>query len=118
MDFLVAILKMIFSLAFILCLIYIFFKFGGGKFQQIQNGRFIKILERVPLSKDNSMLVLKIGEKAYVVSSTMNGVEIINELNQADIERLEETRTIPQYTTLKEIYDHFMEKRKINNEKK
>jgi flagellar protein FliO/FliZ len=118
MDFLIALVKVVFSLAFILCLIYISFKFGGGKLQEIQNGRFVKILDRVPLSKDNSIIVLKIGERAYTVSSTLKGVEIINELEQREIEKLEELRAVPQYAGLKEAYNHFMEKRKINNNDK
>lgn len=37
-------------------------KYGGNKLQDIQKGKYIKIVETT-ISKENSLLVVKIGQK-------------------------------------------------------
>lgn len=95
-------IKLIVFLPFIIFLIYLLFKFGGPKLQEMQNGRYMKILDRMPLSKDNNLLIVKIGEKAYVVSSSQGKVEIHMELSEEEIRKVEMKNNIPQYTNLKD----------------
>lgn len=97
--------KIIIFLPFILMLIYISMKFGGSKLQNIQNGKYIKILERAPISKENSLLVVKIGQKGYVMTSTNGKIEIISELSQKEIIEVEASKAIPQYENLKDFYE-------------
>ncbi|WP_368487892.1 flagellar biosynthetic protein FliO [Clostridium sp. BJN0013] len=99
------IFKIIISLGFILCLIYISVKYGGGKLQSIQNGRYVKIFERTQISKENSLLVVKIGDRAYVISSTNSKVEIIYELNEKEISDMENMRSVYEYKNLKDLYN-------------
>ncbi|MGE5628553.1 MAG: flagellar biosynthetic protein FliO [Solirubrobacterales bacterium] len=89
MDFLIMLIKVLVALSVILLLIYISARLGGGKLQNIQNGRYIKILERVPISKENSMLAVKIGEKAYVVSSTTGRIEIVKQISPEELAAME-----------------------------
>lgn len=98
-------LRTIIALLFILMLIYISMKYGGSKLQNIQNRRYIKILERVPISKENSLLVVKIGQKGYVMASTNGKVEIISELSQEEIIEVVDSKAIPQYNDLKDFYE-------------
>jgi flagellar protein FliO/FliZ len=98
-------LRTIMALLFILMLIYISMKYGGSKLQNIQNRRYIKILERVSISKENSLLVVKIGQKAYVMASTNGKVEIISELSQEEIIEVVTLNAIPQYKDLKDFYE-------------
>lgn len=100
-------LKIIIFLPFVLLLIYISAKFGGSKLQSIQNGRYIKVLERVPLSKENNLMVVKIGEKGYIMSSTQGKVEILMDMNDGEIQKVQNPHEISQYTAyeaLKEFY--------------
>lgn len=107
MDFqlLWMVFKIIISLGFILCLIYISVKYGGGKLQSIQNGRYIKVVERTQVSKENSLLVVKIGQRAYVLSSTNSKIEIIYELNEREISDMEKIREVYEYKDLKDLYN-------------
>lgn len=89
MDLFPMFIKVVVALAIILLLIYISAKLGGGKLQGMQNGRYIKILERVPISKENSMLAVKIGEKAYVVSSTTGRIEIVKQISPEELAAME-----------------------------
>lgn len=104
LQFLWMFLKIIIFLPFILLLIYISVKYGGNKLQDIQNGKYVKVLERTPVSKENSLLVVKIGDKAYVMSSTANKVDILVELEKEEISKIETSKVIPEYTSFKEFY--------------
>lgn len=101
-------LNMIFRIAivlpFILILVYISLKYGGTKLQKMQDGKFIKILEKVPVSKDNSIMVVKMGNKAYVVTSTNSKIDILRELNGDEEVKLAASREIPQFASLKDFY--------------
>lgn len=113
-------LKIVIFLPFILILIYISMKYGGSKLQNIQNGKYIKILERASISKENSLLVVKIGQKGYVMASTNRKIEIITELSQEEIIEIEASKVIPQYENLKDFYEKtglkkISEKVPINN---
>lgn len=98
-------LKVIVSLLFILLLIYISMKYGGNKLQDIQKGRYIKVLERTPISKENTLLVVKIGTSGFVMASTNGKIEIISQLTKEEIEKIEVSKVIPQYENLKDFYE-------------
>lgn len=103
------IFKIVVFLPFIIFLIYIALKYGGTGLQKMQNGRFIKILERVQVSKDNSIMVVKMGEKSYVMTSTPHSMEILRELDTEEDKRLSVQKAIPEYRyrSLKEMYVNF-----------
>ncbi|MFL0195496.1 flagellar biosynthetic protein FliO [Clostridium sp. WILCCON 0269] len=99
------IFKIIISLGFVLCLIYVSAKYGGSKLQSIQNGRYVKVIERTQLSKENSLLVVKIGSRAYVISSTNSKIEIVCELSNTEISEIENVKSIYEYRDLKDLYN-------------
>jgi flagellar protein FliO/FliZ len=95
-DYLLLIIKVVFSLIFILGLIILTFKYGGGKLQLLQNKRYLKILERISLSKENSLLVVKMGAKAFVISSSHSNIQILNEVSEEELINLEKLNETPQ----------------------
>jgi flagellar protein FliO/FliZ len=105
LQFLGMLLKIIIFLPFILLLIYISIKYGGNKLQDMQNGRYIKILERAAISKENALLVVKIGEKGYVMSSASGKIEVVSELDEKEILKVEASRAIPEYESLQDFYE-------------
>ena len=110
------ILQLVGTLVFILGLIYLSLKYGGTKLQGMQNGRYIKIIERVPVTKDNCLLVVKMGEKAYVITSTVGKIDILKELNEDEQLKLQDKKSITQLTTMTDLYKNLKMKRKINND--
>jgi len=96
MDYFILIIKLIFSLIFILGLIILTFKYGGGKLQLLSNKKYLKILERISLSKENSILVVKMGTKAFVISSSNSNIKILNEVSEEDLLSLEKSIESPQ----------------------
>lgn len=104
LQFIWMMFRTVMALLFVIFLIYISMKYGGGKLQNIQKNKFINILERAQISKENSLLVVKVGEKMYVISSTSGRIEIVYELSQDEICKLEDKKSIPQYKSLKDFY--------------
>ena len=107
MEFITLLLKIVLSLIFIVFVIHLSFRLGGSKLQDMQNGKYMKIIERVAVSKDNSLLVVKFGEKAFVVASAQGKVDILKELETEEIKKLEETHKLPQYKNLSDIIKNF-----------
>jgi flagellar protein FliO/FliZ len=102
--------KILMFLPFVVILVYISLKYGGSGLQKLQNGKFIKVLERVPISKENNIMVIKMGSSAYVVTSTSKSIEILKELNSEEVAQLQEAKAVPQYKGLKDMYANFTRK--------
>lgn len=115
-EFWIMLLKIVLFLPPILFLIYASLKYGGGKLQNIQSGKFIKILEKAVISKENSLLVVKIGEKGFVVSSTSSKIEILLELSDEELDLVSKQKIIPQYNSLKDLLKKVNKKKEEDNE--
>ncbi|MFL0251624.1 flagellar biosynthetic protein FliO [Clostridium neuense] len=98
------IIKFIIFFPIIILLIYVSLKYGGSKFQDMQNGKYIKVLEKTSLSKEASLLIVKIGLKGYVISSTPSKTEILMEISDEELYSLEKVRKIPQYKSFGEFF--------------
>lgn len=116
LDLVKMILEIFLFVPFVLFLFYISVKIGSSKMQTLQNGRYIKILERVGLSKDNGLLVAKIGGKGYVISSCSGKIEILLEVSEEDLKKIEAAKPLPQYSDLKELVEKFKFKKGDKNE--
>lgn len=112
-NYLLLIIKTIFSLIFILGLIILTFKFGGGKLQLLQNKKYLKILERISLSKENNILVVKMGTKAFVVSSSHSNIEILREVSEEDLIKLEKSVESPKNDKLMELIKNWRKKGRV-----
>lgn len=110
-NFWIMLLKIVVFLPFILLLFYLSVKYGGNKLQGIQNGRFVKVLERVAISKENSLIVVKLGEKGYVLTSSAGKVDTLLELSDEELIKLEASKEIPEYASLKDFYKKVTTKR-------
>jgi len=115
MSVLLMILKLVVALLVILPLIYISIKYGGNRLQNMQNGNYMKILERLTLTKENSLLIIKIGEKAYVFSSSGSKLEILMELEPEELKKIQESKKVTQYKDFNEFYRNFKGKLNIHS---
>lgn len=112
---LLMILKLVVALLIILPLIYVSIKYGGNKLQNMQNGNYMKVLERLTLTKDNSLLVIKIGEKGYIFSNSGSKLEILMELDSEEVKKIQESKDITQYKNFNEFYKDFKTKFNIGD---
>ena len=112
-DYFILAVKVVFSLVFVLCLIYLSFKYGGGKLQSLQNTRYLKVLERVPLSKENNILVVKMGNQGFVLSSSQSKIEIIKEISEEDLLGIENAKMFTKNKTVSNVLKNWREKGRL-----
>lgn len=92
MDLIFMIIKLIFALVVVLGLMYLVFKISGNRLNKFNEGKYVKVLERVQISRDTSIVVIKIGKKGYIMSSSTNNTEKFDEISEEDIVLLEEEK--------------------------
>ncbi|MEG0133736.1 MAG: flagellar biosynthetic protein FliO [Clostridium sp.] len=51
----------------------------------------MKIVERLQVSKDNSLLIVRIGEKFYLVTSAQGKIDIVREIELAEVNTYKNT---------------------------
>lgn len=104
MDFIFLLFKLIFALAVVLGLMYLSFKLSNNKLSQFNEGKYIKVLERNQISKDTAIVVVKIGKKGYVLSTSNNSTSKIDELSEEEVFLLEEEKRLEKEKVSKQ-YD-------------
>lgn len=115
-QFLEMILNLIVVLPFIILLIYISVKYGGNKLQHMQSGKFIKIIERVSLSKDSTLSIAKIGDKVFLIASNSNNTEILMEIDEEQLKKMENVNSGSQYGNLNKFIIKLKSKKEDKNE--
>ncbi len=91
-EFLGMIVRLVLALVFTLGLMFLSFKLMGKKIDATNNNKYIKVIERVQITKENAILIVKIGEKGYVMTSTAGHMEKISELSEEEIRIIEEAK--------------------------
>ncbi len=116
-------LKVIFILIFVLALMVITLKTLSKYQNKLSGSKNINILERASLSQNTTLNIVKIGNKLYLMSSSANGISILKEIQEEDIntniynkEKLEGSNFSFDNLSKDEIIKWF--KGKNNNEKK
>lgn len=92
-QFWVTLLKIMIFFPFIIALILIFGKLGT-KFNLGTGNKYMKVLERLPLSKDNSLAIVKVGDKGYLMSSSTGKIEILKELDSVEINTIKDINEV------------------------
>lgn len=91
-EFFGMIVRLILALMFTLGLMFLSFKLMGKKIDATNNNKYIKVIERVQITKENAILIVKIGEKGYVMTSAAGHMEKISELSEEEIRIIEEAK--------------------------
>lgn len=91
-DFLGMSVQLILALGVTLGLIFLSFKLMGTKLNTINNNKYVKVIERVQVTKENTILIVKIGKKGYVMTSTTEHMEKLSELSEEEINIIEEDK--------------------------
>lgn len=91
-EFLIVCGKLILSLTTVLLLIFLVFKVFGNKVNDINSKRYMKIIDRLQVTKDNSIVIVQIGKKGYLMSSSAKGMEKIEELEAEELTIIEKMK--------------------------
>ena len=84
--------QLILALGVTLGLMFLTFKLMGKKVNSINSGKYVKVIERVQVSKENTILVVKIGNKGYVMTSSTGNMGKLSELSEEEINLIEEEK--------------------------
>lgn len=114
------IFRLIASLGLIIGLLMIILKYGGSRVKQYQSNKYIRVIDRTPLNKDASLEVVKIGEEAFVISVTKDRVEILKEVKNEELQKIEKIQKPINYNNkdIKALINKLMVKGRIKNEEK
>jgi len=91
-EFLGMFVQLILALGVTLALMFLSFKLMGTKLNAINNKKYVKVIERVQVTKENAILIVKIGQKGYVMTSTAGHMEKLSELSKEEITIIEEDK--------------------------
>lgn len=93
MEFVQYILNLVLVVPIVIILFFIAIKLGKTSLSKVGIHNHISILEKVNLSKDSSMFVLKMGEKEGCVGIlTPSGFQIIQNLDSDGIKEIEDKK--------------------------
>lgn len=81
-------IKMILGLLIVLFIIYIFAK-SGDKINPTMATKQIKIIDRTQISKESSILIVRISDKGYVICCSDKKTDIIREFTEDEITAIE-----------------------------
>ncbi|AWK50952.1 flagellar formation protein [Clostridium beijerinckii] len=91
-ELLAMLVKLILALGVTLGLMFLSFKLMGTKLSAINNNKYVKVIDRVQVTKENFILIVKIGKKGYVMTSTAGHMEKLSELSEEEINIIEEDK--------------------------
>lgn len=91
-EFLGMIVQLILALGVTLGLMFLSFKLMGTKLNAMNSNKYVKVIERVQVTKENAILIVKIGKKGYIMTSTAGHMEKLSELSEEEINSIEEDK--------------------------
>lgn len=112
-EFLVMIGQLVLALSVTLGLMFLSFKVIGPKFNSINNNKYVRIIERVQVTKENSILIVKIGEKGYIMTSTSERMDKLTELSEDEIHDIEENKKKANEDIIKNYNELILKSKKI-----
>lgn len=92
LEFLKMLMQLLIALGVTLGIMFLSYKILGTKVESINNNKYIKVIERTQISKDNAILIVKVGKKGYVMANSSNSVEKLSELSEEEINEIEENK--------------------------
>lgn len=93
-EFFKMIIQLMISLGITLGIMFLCYKVIGTKVNGVNKNKYIHILERTHITKENSILVVKVGKKGYVITSTPEHVEKLVELSEDEVKEIEKNKKL------------------------
>lgn len=109
MEFIGMFIQLIIALGITLGLMFLSFKVLGTRVNKINDNKYIKVIERVQVTKESNILLVKVGKKGYVMTSTTGNMEKLSELSEEEIIEIEEEKK-KLAQDMNETYNKFISK--------
>lgn len=109
MEFIGMFIQLLIALGVTLGLMFLSFKVLGTRVNKINDNKYIKVIERVQVTKESNILLIKVGKKGYVMTSTTGNMEKLSELSEEEIIEIEEEKK-KLAQDMNEAYNKFVSK--------
>lgn len=109
MEYIIMLLKLIFAMTIVLGLMFLVFKISGEKLEKLNNKKNMQILERLQVSKDSAITIVKVLDRGYVLSTSNKGCEKIDTLTSGELEQILQQKEL-QKKEVSENYGMLMDK--------
>lgn len=91
-EFFKMLMQLLIALGITLGIMFLSYRILGTKVDSINNNKYTKVIERTQITKDNIILVVRVGKKGYVMMTSGNSVEKLSELSEEEINEIEEKK--------------------------
>lgn len=91
-EFFKMFMQLLIALGITLGIMFLSYRILGTKVDRINDNKYTKVIERTQITKDNVILVVKVGKKGYVMMTSGNSVEKLSELSEEEISEIEEKK--------------------------
>lgn len=91
-EFFKMFMQLLTALGITLGIMFLSYRILGTKVDRINDNKYIKVIERTQITKDNAILVVRVGKKGYVMMTSGNSVEKLSELSEEEINEIEEKK--------------------------
>lgn len=91
-EFFKMFMQLLVALGITLGIMFLSYKVLGTKVYSINNNKYVKVIERTQITKDNAILIVKVGKKGYVITVNGNSMEKLVELSEEEINDIEENK--------------------------
>ena len=81
-SFFKMILNLIMSLLVVFSLMFLTFKILGSKVKAVNDNKYVKVIDRTQITKENSIVVVKVVNKGYLLTNTQTGMEKLEDLSE------------------------------------
>lgn len=116
MDFLYLMIKLIVALAVVLGLFSISVKYSNKGLSKINEKKYVKVIDRVQISKESFIVIVRLGEKGMVLLTTQNHTEKLEELSEEKIREIEENKK-DNLEQMSQVFNKVINKIKLKEEK-
>ena len=116
MEFTFMVLKLIGALAILLGILIITLRYSSKGIQKSVDKKYIRVIDRVQISKENCIVVVKVGEKGMVLSVASGHTEKLEELSGDEIIKIEQEKR-ESLENMTHIFDKFINKIKLKDDK-
>ena len=81
--------KLILGLIVIIALIALSVKLSSKKITNFTNKKYVRVIDRIQISKDSYIVITKIGDKGIVFVTSGNSTQKLEELTSEEVTRIE-----------------------------
>lgn len=116
MEFSYMLFKLVVALIIVFALMVLIFKYANKGINDGFNKKYVKVIDRVQISKDSYIVIIKMGNKGMILATSTGHTEKLEELSEEQISQIEIEKQ-QAFKKMNNKYEEILEKTK-NNAKK